>query len=85
MNGGSRIVARVKANRNFDQMNAGDELVVELNDEYWQNQIKAGNIEVVEDSAHDEVEDFPTIDQEYLEPFTEDIHDIEFPEQDPED
>lgn len=44
----SNMVTRIRANRHFDQMREGDEIVVDLSDEYWSNQIIAGNISVLD-------------------------------------
>jgi hypothetical protein len=40
-------LAEIRATRHFGQMRAGEVLTVNLADALWQNEIKAGNVEVV--------------------------------------
>jgi len=40
-------VVRVRAERNFDQMKFGQEAVVDLNDSYWSNHVRGGNVSVI--------------------------------------
>jgi len=41
-------VHTVRATRHFDQMKAGEEAVVNIEEPYWANQIAAGNLQVLE-------------------------------------
>lgn len=41
-----KTVHRATANRNFDQMKAGDSVLINPNDGYWINQLSANNIQV---------------------------------------